>query len=483
MSHRLPPALIALACLAGAVQARTGQEPTDPLAPADAAINRADLERHVRFLAADASGVREAAATDPHRVARYLERTLEGAGLQPAPGEQGFELEIPLVRYEILSAPRMVFTTQDGQEVEAVFGRDFRVIVRGEARSTPELPIRRVDKKHPLPRKALADEALFIVATPRDRAQWLREREMGNGSAWGLDLTLLDRESGDGPPADPPAPRLVTELPVVDACEQVMVRGDLRDRLLDGDFRSVRLTFDEKKTELVDLNVLGVIPGADPALAGQVLLFFASYDAAGSRGRKGADGGPRLATGADDNASGCAALLEVAEALAAGPRPKRTVAFLFLTGGEKLRYGLEDWMKHPAIPLGRTVAALQVERLGRPAPGSAGQLWMTGYERTNLGPAFLEHGLPVRPDPLPEAKYFIRSASYFIGREGVVAQTLSGSDWSTDDPEGDRPETLNFEHLTTCTRALESMARLIADGEVTPAWGEGGPPKKIGARR
>lgn len=475
-----PPVALALALgplLSSSGLSCSGGVPDDAIPAPDPAVTRAALEQHVGFLAGEDLRGREAATPDSIRAARYLARCLAAAGIQPAPDQPSHMIEVPLLRFEHLAPPRMILTTAAGQTFEPVFGPDFRVVIRGEARSTPVLPIRRADRKTPLPEEVQPDEALFLVGTPRDRSAWLFERGMGDGSGWGLDLQVLDRDGGDGAVAEPPRPRLVTDLDEEDVCEIVYVRGPLRERLLANEFASIQITFEERRTELVDYNVLGVIPGADPDLAQEVVLFFTSFDGLGYHEPKNAADAPRLRAGADDNASSCAALLELAEALAAGPAPKRTLAFLFLTGDKQRRFGLERYLEHPLIPLERTLIALHLERFGRPAEGQAGKLWLTGFRRTDLGPSLVALGLDVEPDTDTFAKNFMRADSFSFAVEGIVAQTISGSDWSVDAPFEDTPDRIAYDHLETCTLALERIGQALADGSLTPGWGEKGPPE------
>jgi len=471
------PALVAfLSCSEGGPGSEAA--PDDPLPAPDAAVTREALEQHVRFLAGQDLRGREAATGDSVRSARYLARCLASFGVEPAPGQTDLLIEIPLLHYEHVSAPRMTLTTVDGEAVEAIYGSDFRVVIRGEAVSTPVLPIRRADSNTPLPDEVNPAEALLIVGTPRDRNSWLHQRDMGDGSGWGLDIRTLDRAGRDGPASEPPAARLVTDLTQEDVCEQVYLRGALRQRLLANEFESIQITYEEKRTELVDFNVLGVIPGADPELSAEVVLFFANYDGQGFHTPKNEANAPRLRAGADDNATACAALLELAEAFAAGPPPGRTLAFLFLTGDKKRRFGLDKYLQNPLISLDRTIAALHLKRLGRPAEGKTGQLWLTGFQRTTLGPELLANEIAVEPDADSRSKNFMRADSFSFALLGVVSQSVSGSDWSVDDPFTDTADRIAYDHLESCTVSLQRAAQLLADGTLTPAWGEKGPPKK-----
>jgi hypothetical protein len=107
-------------------------------------------------------------------------------------------------------------------------------------------------------------------------------------------------------------------------------------------------------------NVLAVLPGSDPKVRDEAVVLGAHYDHLGR-----VDGVIR--PGADDNASGVAALLEIARAFAASPRkPRRTLVFAFWTGEEEGKFGSSHYVRHPSWPLQRTRAYLNLDMIGHP---------------------------------------------------------------------------------------------------------------------
>jgi Zn-dependent M28 family amino/carboxypeptidase len=185
--------------------------------------------------------------------------------------------------------------------------------------------------------------------------------------------------------------------------------------------------------------------------------------------------GDAIYNGADDNASGVTAVLEVARALAQGPRPKRTVVFLASTGEEQGLLGSEWYLEHPAFPLERTVANLEVEMIGRPDPmaGGAGRAWLTGHERSTVGDALTAAGIPIVADPHPAQRFFERSDNYAIALRGIPAHTLSSyglhSDYHT---PADDVARADLAHMTEVINSAVRAVRLLAEGEA-PKWKEG----------
>jgi len=113
-------------------------------------------------------------------------------------------------------------------------------------------------------------------------------------------------------------------------------------------------------------NVVAVLEGADPALRDEVVVIGAHYDHLGLGGSGSlAPGTTAIHNGADDNASGIAALLEAAAQLATGPRPARSIVFVAFTGEEMGLLGSAHFVRNPPIPLDRARAMLNMDMVGR----------------------------------------------------------------------------------------------------------------------
>lgn len=221
-------------------------------------------------------------------------------------------------------------------------------------------------------------------------------------------------------------------------------------------------------------NAIGILPGTDP-LAGVVLLT-AHLDHLGIGPPNGT--GDRIYNGADDDASGASAVLAFAHALARAPRLRRTVVFALFGSEELGGYGNAGFLEHPPVPLTSIVANLEFEMIGRPDPvvGENG-LWLTGYERSNLGPELARHGAPLAADPHPSERFFQRSDNIALARRGVVAQTVSSFGLHKDYHQpSDELSTIDFNHLDRAVAAMIEPIRWLANTDWRPSWNPGGRP-------
>jgi Zn-dependent M28 family amino/carboxypeptidase len=227
-------------------------------------------------------------------------------------------------------------------------------------------------------------------------------------------------------------------------------------------------------------NAFALLRGSDPALASQTILLSAHLDHLGTRATSsGKTAGEVIYHGADDDASGTTAVLELARALGALPaHPRRTILFVCFGSEETGGQGHQYFLQHPPLPPASIVANLEFEMIGRSDPAIAStQLWLTGWERSNLGPTLAQHGAPLVADPHPEQNFFRRSDNFDLARQGVVAQTVSsyGLGPHYHQPSDDLAH-IDFDHLT---RAIESMIAPIewlANTGWKPAWNPGGQP-------
>jgi Zn-dependent M28 family amino/carboxypeptidase len=168
-------------------------------------------------------------------------------------------------------------------------------------------------------------------------------------------------------------------------------------------------------------NVVGVVPGRNPARPAEAVVYTAHYDHLGVGTSVDGDS---IYNGAYDNASGVSLLLEVAEAFASlATPPERTIIFLFTTAEEAGLLGAEHYVRQPLFPIARTVAAFNID--GANVWGETDDVSAVGLERSTLGAIFQLHatalGLRVRGERAPDKGFFFRSDHFPFARAGVPA--------------------------------------------------------------
>ena len=222
-------------------------------------------------------------------------------------------------------------------------------------------------------------------------------------------------------------------------------------------------------------NAVARLSGSDSREKSDIILLTAHLDHLGTRDT----GLDRIYNGADDDASGSIAVLTLAEALSRGPKLKRTVVFAWFGSEEAGGYGAAYFVQKPVVPLDKIVANLEFEMIGRPdgliAPHT---LWLTGWERTNLGPQLAAHGARLVADPHPAEKFFARSDNFTLALRGVVAQTVSSFGLHADYHQvTDDIAHIDFGHMTESIQSLLVPIRWLADSDFKPDWLPGGRPE------
>jgi Zn-dependent M28 family amino/carboxypeptidase len=222
-------------------------------------------------------------------------------------------------------------------------------------------------------------------------------------------------------------------------------------------------------------NAVGQLTGSDPALSKEVILLSAHIDHVGTGRGTPQPGRDSIYNGADDDASGSTAVLELAEALALGPRPKRTIVFAWFGSEEGGGTGSGYFVDKPVVPLDQIVANLQFEMIGRPdAKVPPHALWLTGYERSNLGPELAKRGARLVQDPHPDQSFFTRSDNIRFARRGVIAHTVSSFGLHKDYHQpSDEIGTIDFAHMTDAIRSMIQPVRWLANSTFRPEWKPG----------
>ena len=172
-------------------------------------------------------------------------------------------------------------------------------------------------------------------------------------------------------------------------------------------------------------NVLAMLEGADRKLNDEAVMYTAHYDHLGIRPDMPGD---NIYNGANDNATGCAILLEIARAYSeAASKPRRSVLFASVTAEEQGLLGSEYLGKHPPVPAGKISLDLNYDDV--PPLGSPEEVEVSGSERTTFYPVIEAMAktfrLTIRPDARPEAGHYYRSDHFSLARVGIPSFSIN----------------------------------------------------------
>ena len=179
-----------------------------------------------------------------------------------------------------------------------------------------------------------------------------------------------------------------------------------------------------KHETVVSKNVVGVVAGT--AHPDQTVVYTAHWDHLGI-GKPDATG-DRIFNGAADNASGVAALLELARLFGSAPKPARSVVFLAVTAEEKGLLGSEYYATHPLYPLETTVTDINMDDLGLFGPARDFSTFGANTVVDEIAAAGAQQGRTLSPDPKPEAGSFYRSDHFPLSKVGVPAVSFKSGD-------------------------------------------------------
>jgi hypothetical protein len=269
---------------------------------------------------------------------------------------------------------------------------------------------------------------------------------------------------------------------------------------IDSNLRPNSFIIENKKFELTEVslkeektlnNIAGYIEGSDPVLKNEFIVFSCHYDHLGASGSK-------VFSGADDNASGCAALLSIAEAFQSlKKKPLRSVLFLWVSGEEIGLFGSKSYVDHPLFPLEKTIADINIDMIGRVkgAADSTSKTPVTGPDTVYIvadnqskelisiadkvskkNMLTFDYSLSGRNHPL---QLFSRSDHYnFVQKDIPILSVTTGipADYHT---PGDVVEKIDFKKMERITRTIYEIGfdiasrknRLVVDNPFS-TWGK-----------
>ncbi len=445
--------VLSLVLLAG------GPSAAAPLAHGSDAITESSVRALLEFLASDAMNGRGSGTRDEWLAAEFIASQLRLAGLEPVDGDYVQVVEIEraqLAAPPTLSLPSRRFT----------HGKEFIVSGMSAARQSGPLVTFKEGLTIPSgaavlmpegvsqPPAVTASASIVLSASPLPAAQW--------GVVASRPVSLGTRSVGAAAAA-PRTPARVALDKAAYASIAALAEGTVIT--LEGEAGPPQTT--------QTWNAVGQLKGRDSNRASEVILLSAHLDHIGNRAAPGGSaGGDTINNGADDDASGCVAVMEIARVLAAGRRPRRTIVFAFFGSEEAGGFGSRYFSDKPVVPLDRIVANLQFEMIGRPDGAVAPRtLWLTGYERSTLGPELARRGARLVQDPHPQQNFFFRSDNIQFARRGVVAHTVSSyglhKEYHTVEDEA---RFVDYRHMTDAIRSMVDPIEWLANSKFKPAW-------------
>ncbi len=432
------------------------------------------VRHNLEHLAGPALHGRGSGTEDEHHAAQFIARKLEQYGLAPA-AEDGHYIQTATVRSRtVTSAPTLSFDGGDSANQRSIVwthGKEMVVFTLSE----PDIagPLQKLDLSDEETSPAVVkdgavvllklkpDAAVGSVIAPylQSKAAMLVLFELPGGQA------MFEQRSKRMPGMS----RKMRDEP--DGPVRVVAKPEAAERLwATPEGAIITLHADVTPWETSHTwNVLAKIKGTREK--DQIILLSAHLDHLGVKNGK-------TYPGADDDASGTVAVMELARVLANEPKPRRTIVFALWGSEEAGLLGARYFLAHPTFNLSKVVVNLEFEMIGRADPKvERDQLWLTGWERSNLGPKLAVHGAKLVGDPHPQENFFTRSDNYALAKDGIVAQTVSSFGLHKDYHQpGDTLPSIDWQHLD---RAIASMIRPVtwlANSDFVPRWTEGSKP-------
>ncbi len=472
--------LLLLSLAAGATFAAT---PDPRVAAAAQSISSNNILKHIQVLASDEFAGRGPATPGEGLTVNYLTSEFKKIGLQPGNPNGSWFQEVPMVG--VTSTPKVALTLK-GQRSELQAPQDFvgwspqvraetkiegsELVFVGYGVEAPEYgwdDFKGVDVRGktllmlvndpPIPDPAdpaKLDEAMFKGNAMTYYGRWTYKYEIA--AAKGAAAVFLIHETG---PAGYPYFVVInswsrenfmlkdsTEKAIsfaawmsLDRARQTLQAAGqefeaLKQKAARKDFRptplgaTLDITVNNTLREVSSRNVLGLLPGKDPARRNEYVIYTAHWDHLGQDPKLQGD---QIYNGAMDNASGVACFLEVARAFAQpGATPDRSILFLAVTAEEKGLLGSKYYAEHPLYPLTQTLANINFD--GASLFGRRSDLGIVGFGNSTLddlvAAAARAQGRTVRRELSAEKGFYYRSDHFEFAKVGVPAVYLDKID-------------------------------------------------------
>ena len=459
-------------------------------------ITQADVAQRVGVIAHDSMMGRDTPSRGLDLTAQYVAGEFKKFGLKPAGDSGTFIQRYPLYRRQLDVANSTILFRGEA-EIPVSFAEGALVLF-GDAPSQPvigeivllggvvdpaQIPadaikdrivVWPVDFTKPLPGNAglvlnslITGGARFLVViSNRDSANFAAERNMRLG-----EQVSLGEDEG-GPLVIEVDERAILALFPQAAEQFAQLRGAPSMVVQPVPEWSAELVLKQKDlgTTMVP-NTIGILEGSDPTLKNEYVVYSAHMDHIGITPGE-ADS---ISNGADDDASGTAGVLELAQAFAErGARPKRSILFITVSGEEKGLWGSGYFADHPTVPLKDIVADLNIDMIGRNWKDTVVAIGMEhsdlGATLTRVGTDHPELGMKPIDDIWPEEGLYFRSDHYNFARKGVPVLFFTSGLHEDYHKVSDSPDKIDGEKEARLLRLLFFLGQEIANTPARPQW-------------
>jgi aminopeptidase YwaD len=453
---------VLLAVLAGCADHAGPQ--TAPKATARGGIREASVRAHLEFLASDAMNGRASGSRDEQIAAEYVGAQFRRLGFKPGGTDGSFVQTVTMTRLSAAAKPSIAI----GSGLKWTYGKEFVAgsvsapsvsgplyRVQGSAASVPRGSVAFMAEENQdlMAQVVLSGPRAILVRRNLTPAQW--DAQSARTPTFAIDVFT-------GAPASRPTV-ISLSADAATALAAVAAGTDVRIDTPAGEAQ-----------KSYTYNAIGILQGTSPS--GEAMLITSHLDHLGRR--ENAPGADKILNGADDDASGTVAVMELAEALARRQAPKRTIIYACFGSEEVGGFGATYFIEHPPVALDKLVANIEFEMIGRPDPKVAAHtLWLTGFDRSDLGATLAKRGARLVGDPHPEMNFFQRSDNYTLARRGVVAHTVSSYNLHTEyHTPADETKLVDYAHMTEAIASMVEPLWWLANTPFKPAWYPGKKP-------
>ena len=449
-------------------------------------ITRSEAEAHLTFLASDEMKGRDTGSPELDIAANYIRAQFQSLDAKPAPGTEDFFQPVNLVRYR---APEKGVVKLADESYEL---KESMLLLEGEnvdwsgefvyvGYGSPE-DLERIDIKGKmvlaLAGSREADNINKVYMASRDKlglvkkagaiglvevlafqqVPWSALVNAFQKDSWGI----AENTESKGIPFVWIKPRDIKKLSLN---EKKKIKGSLSVAAPPPMYHTGK-------------NVAAMIEGTDPALKNEFVILTAHYDHIGVDPNEQKE--DRIYNGARDNAIGTVALIQAAKFLSQNP-PARSVLLIALTSEEKGLLGSKWYVKHPLVPLNKTILNLNCDGVGYNDTSTITSISL-GRTSTDdiLREAAKEFGFKLGGDPDPREGFYERSDQVSFAKEGIPAIKLQPGVVKMDDQifkyyhqAADEVSSLDLEYITRFYRSYVYAVHLLVNNGTRPAWVEG----------